>query len=210
MPILKVDAMGNLYVSGRDRSDGLGCSSYAVPVSSGDTTLGSAYLKAERERNESVHRENQRREQEHQREEQKQQMDRETVKRARRKAMTEEELMNNEFYRMNMLRRAMQMGHTTGIPASSMRAYDGSDRTQEVIRHAMTGRGSNVSYSISPEEQAQRRHQDAFTKVMAAKARAQEADYRHDRDQARRGDFDVESQAWRDQNGSRPLKRRSR
>lgn len=170
MPILKIDSMGRIYQTSRDSENGTGYSSHAVPVSSGDNTLGSAITKANQAIQNSALRNKKLRELEDQ-------QNRLISARAeaKRRALAQSQskqaaLYDNPAYVENLTRKALVSnglgcgcplkstslsGH--GLSANGRLGYHGMTRDQQAIHQHLSGNHLDASYSIDRQEIEHRR-----------------------------------------------------
>ena len=182
MPILAVDQFGRLYETSPDRDDGLGYKSHARPVTTGDLTLGSAYLKSQATYNQTVMKERDallRQDQQ----------DRLEAKRAhdqRMKVMRREMIQNtmgqDETVKRNQLEKALSQGYSCGcksalsgnpLTANGQSGYQGLDRTQKALIHRTTGLGEDVTYKVDPVELYQRQMEAQAQLILTKNARAE-------------------------------------
>jgi hypothetical protein len=180
MPILKVDAMGNLYTSSRDSEDGSGYGDSPVCVPQGDVTLGSAYLKAGAEQRKSLL---------------KSKRDQEWIDNNDRKMAKIQNIQRGfakfqerKLDHMNSLphmkdaaiKKALAMGcdcdYSTAMSGNVMTAngqggWDGMSRDQKTIHYALSGMGRDTSHEVDPIEAQQHREKIQAQRLLRLKAR---------------------------------------
>lgn len=167
MPILRVDNLGRIYQTSRDREDGGGFSSYASPVTQGDVTLGSAYVKAAREvrnvniRNSQINgildeqAKNRALQAQYQ------------VAQARANAASQNRLRENDLYKKNQIKRAVSMGCSCDIStpltgnhltANGQFGYKGMSRDQKAIHEHFAGVPKFSAHRVNEQELQQKRN----------------------------------------------------
>jgi hypothetical protein len=180
MPILAVDQFGKIYETSPDRADGLGYKGHAPTVSQGDVTLGSAYIKANRDyglgnvrdaRNRQIEDDFEKRERRQARQEQ---------AALHAKQADDQALLENELYQRSLLRRAIQMGcssdYTTQMSGNVMTAngrsgWHGMDQTQKVVNRHLAPMGEQVAFRPDPVEVEQARQRARADQVISNQAR---------------------------------------
>lgn len=198
MSILRVDKYGRLYQSSRDRADGLGYSHHARPAEQRDLTYGCAHTRGvmgqewrtmtEREAIATQDRQDQVDRRNHYKK----------LQAKRRRELTEEYAMDNDLYKRNMLRQALQMGHYCPV-AERAKLEHRRRHEQMAVSNKMSGMGVDVTHRVDPQEAAQIAHQAKFANILAVQAqkdavkllvdtqqeeriRRQQAKYRHGND----------------------------
>lgn len=162
MPILRMDQFGRIYESSPDREDGLGYKGHATPVTQGDVTLGSAYIKSNRELREQALREARLKKMEEAEAARQRKIAREKAMQARVKAMKEDRLLQNEAYQENLKKKALQMGCActemkdslvgNKLTANGQTGYAGMSRDQQAIHRHLSGMGVGKAYQIPNQE----------------------------------------------------------
>lgn len=166
MPILAIDSMGRIYEASPDRADGLGYKTHAQPVTNGDVTLGNVYLKEACRYRDDVLKEKRAMAIEELKDRRVRLERKKAIAEQRRKAMLEDELARNEIYQRNRAREAIQMGCNCSVPSTTLsgdgrtangqRGWNGMDRDQQTIHHAIAGMGHNTAHGANRLEVAQR------------------------------------------------------
>ena len=167
MPILRVDQFGRIYQSDPNREDGLGYGGHAYPVTQGDLTLGSAYIKASRDYNNQVTKDARNR----RRDDAKQKSQDQRASAARELAQDQQEkareLQDCELYRRKMANEAVTLGcecktlpsvmSGDGMTANGQTGFNGMSRDQQTIHNHYLGVGYDSSLRVSNNEIAQKK-----------------------------------------------------
>ncbi len=180
MPILRVDSMGRLYSSSSDREDGGGYGGHPECVTEGDLTLGSAYLKSQASRRDSVLKlRRDQRQLDAQEHAQKIQND-ELKRRFRVQEAAEARVLENPEMREAGVRKALAMGcscdYKTPMSGNVMTAngqsgFAGMTRDQQTIHNVVSGMGTNTAFGVDPEEAKQHNMMKAAERQIRLKSR---------------------------------------
>lgn len=175
MPILAVDQMGRIYQTSGDRADGLGFGSYPECEGQSDTTLGSAYLKAQRVRTEQLL--NRRRNQEilDQREQAMGAQRRRIAQRKHQMGLQQHRMLQNPAVKQAVLKQGLQVAHSldrrgpTGgnvMTANGLSGLAGMTRDQQVIHNTVLGIGSAQAHPVDPVLMRQHQAREAANRML--------------------------------------------
>jgi len=158
--------MGRLYSSSPDREDGGGYGGHPECVTEGDLTLGSAYLKSQASRRESVLKLRRDQRQLDQDEHAQKIQNHELQQRFRRKEAAEARMLDNPEMREAGVRKAIAMGCSCEyktpmsgnvMTANGLSGFAGMSRDQQTIHSVVSGHGSGTAFGADPEEVKQHR-----------------------------------------------------
>ena len=177
-----MDQFGRIYESDPNRADGGGFGKHATPVTQGDVTLGSAYLKSQAAQHTEAIKEQKIRHLEDQQARQKLRSERDELARIKIKAANEAELASNRQYQQNLQRKALSMGcdcnqarPLTGnvMTANGQFGYAGMNRSQKTIHERTMGAPVVSAFQVDPIEAEQARMKQQANAYINAEARKQ-------------------------------------
>lgn len=180
MPILAMDKNGRIYQTSRDRADGLGYGYSPECGEESDVTLGAAYLKSQDRRRGELLKEKQLREQERIADARRAHENEIAMRGYRRREKAEEKLLENPIIQANLLRAAVMQGcecqnrtavSGNGFSANGRTGWEGMNRDQQAIHHAVTGQGRNTAFGVDPMEAQQAQMRKDAALILARKGR---------------------------------------
>lgn len=169
MPILRVDQFGRIYETSRDSETGGGYGHHATPVTQGDVTLGSAYLKANKNYQDEVLKNSRMKKIEESERQAQLHAAKRRIAVAKQKAYNEAKLRENEAYQNYLTKKALQMG-------SGCIGCGCGDKTrdQKALESHLKGMGVDSSHMISQSEIKQRLSHNSNLRAATLQQQARE------------------------------------